>query len=163
MQLYVLIHHIIFWLYLSFLYILYFSSTPVLTSPLDKALDFLLDQEENSWRHMFRLLQLHNQINPDILHSSSDEDSSKIVKNMIFYKGTIDWPSNGTSFFNPSIYSSMSWRKEIIQYKTPSDKMNMPSWLTQPTKHNVTLQATKHTRIKSYNLKRPNPATNQPL
>ena len=32
---YVLIHHIIFWLYLYFLNILFFSSTPVLTSSID--------------------------------------------------------------------------------------------------------------------------------
>ena len=32
---YVLIHHIIFWLYLYFLNILYFSGTPILTSSID--------------------------------------------------------------------------------------------------------------------------------
>ena len=33
-MIYVLIHHIIFWLYLYFLNILFFSSTPVLTSSI---------------------------------------------------------------------------------------------------------------------------------
>ena len=49
---YVLIHHIIYWLYLYFLNILYFSSTPVLSSPIDVVFVLFIGTKEITTLHL---------------------------------------------------------------------------------------------------------------
>ena len=81
---YILIHHIIFWLYLYFLNILYFLSTPVLTSSIDVVLYFLLDK--NIGTSLLFIIELYdNMIIVEIL-ALSVAFHVKFVQNAIAIK-----------------------------------------------------------------------------